>query len=224
MRFSASQAVWRHDFEMKKFVALFALFTAISAPIVYAAAQPADAWRIGPVIRGKNYSVGIGGTLRDGPQGPWFQFPTEGRGHIHYVTLNTGPIEGARQITVRYRIDADRGTRFVAQEDRSPGRFGLVLHRSGDTWTAKGRYEAYRFYTPTTLDLSPGVHSFTARLDDPRWIGVLRSTAGNNPQAFAGMLADTQGLSLTFGGSSGRGHGVYSTAPAKFTLLDFRID
>lgn len=209
---------------MTKFIAPLAIIAAIAAPVAYAVAQPADAWRIGPVIRGKNYSVGISGTLRDGPQGPWFQFPTEGRGHIHYVTLNSGPLEEARQITVRYRIDADRRAAFIAQEDRSPGQFGLVLHRAGDTWTAKGRYEAYRFYTPTTLNLAPGVHTFTARLDDPRWKGVLRSTAASNPQAFAGMMAETQAVSLTFGGSSGRGHGVYSTAPAKFTLLDFRID
>lgn len=209
---------------MKKMFAPLALIAAAASAVAYAAAPPANAWQIGPVIRGKNYSVGIGGTLRESRDGPAFDFPTQGRGHIHYVTLSTGPLQGASEVVVRYRIDANRGTGFVAQEDGSPGRLGLVIHRAGDTWTAKGRYEAYRFYTPTVLDLSPGVHTFRARFDDPRWAGVLRSTSGNNPAGFAGALADTQSISLTFGGSSGRGHGVFATRPARFTILDFRID
>jgi hypothetical protein len=209
---------------MKKIVLSLALCAALASPVAHAAPPPAEAWQIGPVIRGKNYSVGIAGALREGSQGPWFEFPREEAGHVHYVTLPTGPLEGARQIVVRYRIDAAPGIAFVAQEDRSPGRFGLVLHREGDTWSAKDRYEAFRFYTPTTVDLSPGVHTFSARFDDPRWTGVLHSTAKNNPNGFAGMMAHTQSVSLTFGGTSGRGHGVFATGPARFTILDFRID
>ena len=209
---------------MKQYIAPFALFAAIAAPIAYAAAQPAEAWRIGPVIRGKNYSVGISGTLREGPQGPWFQFPTEGRGHIHYVTLNTGPIEGARQITVRYRIDAAPETKFVAHEFGRPGKFGLAFQRTGDNWTARGRYDTYRWYSPSILPLRPGVHTFTARLDAPRWISVGYRPAANDPQAFAAALSQTESVSMTFGAEGGRGHGVYSTAPARFTLLDFRME
>ena len=208
---------------MKKFlVAGFAAVTACAA--AFAAAPPADAWQIGPIIRGKNYSVGISGTLLPGPAGPWFNFPTTGRGHIHYVTLPVRPIEGARQITVRYRIDAAPGARFVAQEDGAEGAFGLVFQRAGDNWSAKGRYEAYRWYSPDVAALKPGVHTFTARLDDPRWKGVMRSTAASNPAAFAGALRDTESVSMTFGSEGARGHGVYATAPAKFTLIGFGIE
>lgn len=207
---------------MKTFLPL-ALVAGAAASIAVAAAPPAEAWQIGPVIRGKNYSVGISGTLRPGPQGPWFAFPEQGRGHIHYVTLPTGSIEGASQITVRYRIDAAPGTRFVAQESGLPGKFGLAFQRSGDTWSAKGRYETYRWYSPDIRQLSPGVHAFTVRLDDPRWRAVLGTTLAANPQAYAEAMAQSESVSMTFGAEGGRGHGVYSTAPARFTLLDFRI-
>lgn len=207
---------------MTRFLPL-ALIAGAAASIAVAAASPAEAWQIGPIIRGKNYSVGISGTLRPGPQGPWFAFPEQGRGHIHYVTLPIGSIEGARQITVRYRIDAGPGTRFIAQQTQGPGKFGLAFQRAGDNWSARGKYETYRWYSPAIRELTPGVHSFTVRFDDPRWVGVMHSTASTNPQAFADARAQAASVSLTFGDESGRGHGVFATGAAKFTLLDFRI-
>lgn len=201
-------------------IASLALLAVTSA---VAANPPADAWRIGPIIKGRNYSVGMPPAMQRSSQGPTFAFPAEGNGHVHYVTLGTEPLEGARQITVRYRIDAAPGTRFVAQEDGSPGTFGLAFQRAGDNWTARGRYEAYRWYSPSAVPLSPGVHTFTARFDDPNWVGVMTSRSGTNPEGFASALANAESVSMTFGGSSGRGHGVFATAPARFTLLDFRI-
>ena len=201
-----------------------ALFLGLLASIASAAPPPAQAWQIGPIIRGKNYSVGIGGTLRPGPQGPWFAFPEQGRGHVHYVTLPTGSLDGARQITVRYRIDAPRGTRFVAQESGGQGTFGLAFQRAGDTWSAKGRYEAYRWYSPSIDNLAPGIHTFIVRFDDPNWISVYGKPVSANPHGYASARMAAESVSMTFGGTGGRGHGVYSTAPARFTLLDFRIE
>jgi hypothetical protein len=207
---------------MRKLLAVVTL-AALSAGAALAQA-PAEAWRIGPIIKGRNYSVGMPAALEPGPQGPTFAFPREGEGHVHYVSLATGPLEGATTITVHYRVDAARGVRFVAQENGEQGALGLVFQRAGDTWSAKGRYEAYRWYSPIAVPLAPGVHTFTARLDDPAWVGVLSSRSGSNPQGFAGALADTETVSLTFGSQGARGHGVYATAPARFTILDFRID
>lgn len=200
------------------------LFLAAFAAGAPAAPPPAEAWTIGPVIRGKNYSVGMAPSLERGRDGPWFAFPGAGRGSVHYVSLDTGPLAGARRMTVRYRIDAPRGTGFVAEENGSPGQFGLVFQRAGDNWSARGRYETYRWYSPRTVTLAPGVHSFTVPLDDPDWIGVLSSRAGTSPREFAAALANAESVSMTFGSAAGRGHGVYATAPARFTLLDFRID
>ena len=211
---------------MKKILAFGAVaLAAFAVPATLAAMPPAQAWDIGPVIRGKNYSVGMPATLQPGPQGPWFAFPRNSEGSVHYVTLPTNSLAGARVITVRYRIDAAPGTRLVASSDgKAEGTFGLAIQRRGDNWSARGRYEAYRWYSPEAPVMRPGTHTFTARLDDPRWVGVLSSTAATNPRGFSEALAEAQSVSMTFGGGDGRGHGVYATAPARFTLLDFRID
>lgn len=204
-------------------LALSAAVAVIGGSVI--AQVPADAWRIGPVIKGRNYSVGMPATMQPGPQGPMFDFPSRQQGHVHYVSLDTGPLEGARKITVRYRIDGAQGVRFVQQEGSpSPAQIGLVFQRAGDTWTARGRYESYRWYSPETKPLAPGVHSISVRLDDPDWGAVMTSKAATNPRGFAEALADTQSVGFTFGGDGGRGHGVYATAPARFTLLEFRID
>lgn len=191
---------------------------------VAVAAPPPEAWEIGPVIRGKNYSKGMPVTMQDGPQGPWFAFPMQGRGEVHYVTLPVNSLEGARMITLRYRIDAAPGTRLVSADGSAQGIFGLAFQRAGDNWTARGRYETYRWYSPEAPVMTPGTHTFTVRLDDPRWGAIMTSNAGTNPQAFAAAKAEAQSVSMTFGGGTGRGHGVYATGPARFTLLDFRID
>jgi len=218
------QADALHHRGMKKLVTSTVGLVALVGGAAAAALPPAGAWTIGPIIRGKNYSVGMPMTLQQGPQGPGFAFPAAGRGSVHYVSLDTGPLEGARSITVRYRIDAAPGTRFVAEQTGAPGQFGLVFQRAGDNWSAKGRYETYRWYSPRIVPLKAGVSTFTVSLADPDWVGVQSSHSGTSAQAFAAALADTESVSMTFGSAAGRGHGVYATGPARFTLLDFRID
>lgn len=208
---------------MHKILAAFGVSIAVASTSL-AAQPPAEAWQIGPIIKGRNYSVGMPATLQAGPQGPWFTFPRPGEGHVHYITLGTGSLQNARTITVRYRIDAKPRTRFIAQERQSEGKFGLVFQRARDNWSAKGRYEAYRWYSPTAVAITPGDHTLVVRLDDPRWGAVMTSTAASNPQGFANALADAESISLTFGGDGGRGHGVYATGAARFTLLTFGLD
>ena len=193
-----------------------------------AAAQDAASWEIGPIIRGKNYSQGM--PLRPQPTrtGWSFDFPVGSReaGHVHYVTFRPGPIAPRSRIVVRYRVDARAGTRFVPQE--SPelrGTVSLYFQRRGDNWTAKGRYEYFRWYAPgaTVREIAPGEHEISVRLDDPNWISVQARTAGSNPAALQAALADIDRIGLVFGSTAARGHGVYATAPARFTLLSFRI-
>lgn len=206
---------------MRKIAAAFALSVAAVASSLVAQV-PAEAWQIGPIIKGRNHSVGMPPTLQPTKDGPSFSFPRRG-GSVHYVSLATGPLQGARSITIRYRIDARPGVQFVADESGREGTFGLVFQRAGDTWTAKGRFEAYRWYSPEAVPLSPGVHTMTVRLDDPNWIAVYGTKAAVNPQGFAAALANTDSVSMTFGGVGGRGHGVYATGPARFTILSFNI-
>ena len=208
---------------------LIASAAALSAVSVAVAAPPLGDWEIGPVIRGKNYSVGMP-LAPKAERGGWsFDFPvgSKAAGHVHYVTVRPGSLAGKSRIVVRYRIDAKPGTRFVPQAnpDRA-GTVSLYLQRRGDNWNARGNYRYYRWYAPaaTVRELAPGVGEISVALDDPQWISVLGQPSGSNPGAMVDALRDVERVGLVFGSSNARGHGVYTTAPAKFTLTSFRID
>jgi hypothetical protein len=205
----------------------FALLLGATAAL--AATPPASSWEIGPIIRGKNYSVGM--PLRPAPtkNGWYIDFPVGSRqaGHVHYVTFNPGPLSGASRIVVRYRVDAPAGTRFVPQEQPNlPGTVSLFLQRRGDNWSARGAYNYFRWYAPahSVREITPGVHEISVRLDDPQWTAVTGSQpASSNPEAFRAALAQTGRIGLVFGSTAARGHGVFATAPARFELLSFQV-
>lgn len=223
---SLGQAILRI---MRKNLALGLLAAATFGTAALAAVPPASVWEIGPHIRGKNYSVGMPLRPQETRQGWAFDFPHASRaaGHVHYVTFRPGPLTGKSRIKVRYRVTAERGTRFVPQEQPDePATVSLFLQRNGDNWTAKGRYDFYRWYAPpeTVQRISPGVHEITVDLDDPEWISVAFRPASENPSGFRAALRDTDRIGLVFGSSSLRGHGVYATAPARFELLSFELE
>ena len=204
--------------------AAFAL-SAVGVGAAALAAEASGAWEIGPIIRGRNYSVGM--PLHPSPAGRgWaFEFPAAGAGSVHYVSVDPGSLAGASRITVRYRIDGARGVRFVPQErPADPGTVSLYFQRRGDSW--KGRtHEFFRWYAPpaTVRDLAPGEHEMVVSLRDPNWVSVFGRPAAANPEAFADAQAEASRVGIVFGSAGARGHGVYATAPARFTLVDFRI-
>ncbi len=201
---------------------------AFAGSAALAASSAAD-WTIGPHIRGKNYSVGM--PLQPTPtRSGWtidFPYPNRSAGHVHYVTYDPGSLAGKSRIVVRYQVEAERGTRFVPQEHPElPGTVSMVIQQRGDSWNARGRFEHYRWYSPIAhvQQITPGEHQMTLSLDDPGWISVLGRRADANPRAFRDALANSAQVGLVFGSSSARGHGVYTTAPARFELLDFRVE
>ncbi len=206
--------------------ALAAAAAALLATVAFAGGPAAGQWEIGPIIRGKNYSYRM--PLRPEPSraGPSFEIPgpSAADGHVHYVTVPTRPLEGARRITLTYRIDAAPGTRFVPQESpQLPATLSLYFQRAGDGWTM--RQPDWRWYAPNnrTVPLRPGKHTISIGLDED-WIAMTGPSAHANRRGFAEALADTQRVGFVFGSEGGRGHGVYATQPARFTILDFRVE
>lgn len=194
---------------------------------VSAATPPAQSWEIGPLIRGRNYSVNMPlrpQPVRDGLRID-FPYPDKAAGHVHYVTFRHGPLEGKRRIVMRYRIDAAPGTRFIPQEypDRT-ATLSLFFQQRGDTWTAKGPYETYRWYAPNAkvMELAPGQHTIAIDLNDA-WISVYGKTPGEVPRSFQNALANTERVGFVMGSAGGRGHGVFATAPATLTVLSFEV-
>jgi hypothetical protein len=199
---------------------------ALAAPAALWAMPPADAWQIGPVIRGKNYSVGMPARPASGPGNTLvMDFPLAGAGQVDALTTAVRPLDGARQIVVRYRIEAARGVRFVADEaPDEPATVSLYFQRAGDNWSGRGRYQSYRWYSPVqaVVPLTPGEHTIAVRFDE-RWTDVHGASNSDVPGAFAAALQETRSVGIAFGSRSLRSHGVYATGPARFVLLDFDI-
>lgn len=209
----------------RRFLVAAAASLAIAGAAI-AAGPPASAWEIGPIIRGKNYSVGMPLRPEARRDGASFAIPgpTKAQGHVHYLTIPTRSLAGASRITLRYRIDAAPGTRFVPQEaPQLPATLSLYFQRAGDGWTM--RFPDWRWYSPAnrTVELRPGTHTVSIGLDED-WVAMTGPDAHANPSGFRAALADTARVGFVFGSESGRGHGVYATAPARFTILDFRVE
>ncbi|TCD06269.1 hypothetical protein EYB45_00550 [Erythrobacteraceae bacterium CFH 75059] len=204
------------------------LLAALPVAFVAQAQSPsAEQWEIGPVERGRSLSPGMPPTLEATRDGPAFRFPqpSAAAGHVHYVTVPVSSLERARRITLRYRIDAAPGVRFVPQEaPHEEASLSLYFQQRGDGWTR--RFPTHRWYAPSSkvMPLRPGTHTVTVAMNEP-WVAVLGGTSHDLPEDFAAARRDTARVGFVFGSAaSGRGHGVFATGPARFTILDFRIE
>ena len=186
----------------------------------------AAAWSIGPIIKGRNYSQGVprhpsprrgGGWQVDLPQRP---------GSLHYVTFPHGSLAGKSRIVMRYRIEAAPGVRIApATAPESPSILTLFFQRGGDNWSARGRFEAYRWYATfaSQSPIQPGQHEIAASLSG-NWTAVMTSSARTNPSGFRDALANADQVGFVLGGGDGYGHGVYATGPARLVVTDFRVE
>ena len=220
---------------MSRYLVLVASLAAIPVALAVPPAEPVNAaptraaeWEIGPIVRGRSLSPGMPASASREAGATFFDIPgpTPQAGHVHYVTRATGPLTDARRIVLRYRIAGEPGVRVLSQENpRQPGELTLYFQRRGDDWTARGRYGTYRWYAPaaTMAPLTPGVHEVVVPLD-ANWKSVHSATRTQAPEAFAEALANAARVGFVLGSRGGRGHGVFATAPARFTILDFRIE
>lgn len=202
---------------------------ALSTCSVSATAQipPPEEWEIGPWARGKNYSISMPAHPSRGPSGSiTMQLPVVGSGEVDALTTSIGSLEGARQITLRYRIDAPPSTRFLPSEAQDEqATVSLYFQRRGDTWTARGRYAAYRWYSPMrgVIPMSRGEHTVVLRFDET-WTNVYAKPNTSDPRGYAEALREASRIGIAFGSRSFRSHGIYATGPARFTLLALDIE
>jgi hypothetical protein len=185
-----------------------------------------SAWEIGPIIRGRNYSQGVPlrPTARRG--GGWYIDLPRAGGSVHYVTFPHGSLAGKSRIVMRYRIEAARGVQIVpATAPQLPSIITLYFQRAADTWSGRGRFEAYRWYA-TFASQSPitaGEHVLVAPLSG-NWTAVERSTVQSDRRAFQEALLNADRVGFVLGGGDGYGHGVYATGPARLVVTEFRVD
>ena len=186
------------------------------------------AWEIGPIMLGDNESKNVPLHPLPHPDG-WcidVPHPTPDAGHVHYVTVPTGPLTPDQTITLRLRIEADPATRLVPV--KFPDALGLItlyFQRGGDMWSGEGEYRWYRWYAGfgTVKDQRTGELTLIARLNDPRWGAVMGGTAATNPAEFAAALAGASRIGFVLGGGDGLGHGVYATGPLRLVVTGFEV-
>lgn len=198
------------------------------APVAAPSARATDAraWTIGPIIRGRNHSVGMplrpaplrgGGFVIDLPRDP---------GSVHYVTFPHGSLAGKSRIVMRYRVEMAPGVRIApTTSPASPSILTLYFQRGGDNWSARGRFETYRWYASfaSKMPIEAGEHEIVAPLD-ANWTAVMTSTARTNPAAFRDALANADQVGFVLGGGDGLGHGVFATGPARLIVTEFRVE
>lgn len=187
--------------------------------------RPASAWVIGPIIDGRSYSRRM--PLHPSPRrnGGWYIDLPQAPGSVHYVTFRHGSLAGKTRIVMRYRVEAEPGVRIMPRNyPQWTGSITPYFQRSGDNWTARGRFETYRWYaTFTTRGLVPGEHEIVAPLN-AKWTAVETSTARTNPRAFHEAIVDADEVGFVLGGGDGFGHGVFASGPARLVVLDFRVE
>ena len=206
-------------------MAFLAAFAGGAAVSVADAAPGPGAWVIGPVIEGRNYSKGMPLHPSPGPNGTWHIDLPRHPGSVHYVTFPHGSLRGKSRIVMRYRIEAAPGTRIEAST--APGTPGIItpfFQRAGDNWTARGRYEKYRWYgTFATQQLRRGEHQIVAPLN-ARWTAVETSNAHSDRAAFREAMAYADQVGFVLGGGDGYGHGAYATGPARLVVTSFQVE
>ncbi len=194
-----------------------------SAP---AAAADAGAWTIGPIIRGRNYSVGM--PLHPTPRrgGGWHIDLPQAPGSVHYVTFRHGSLAGKSRIVIRYRVEAAPGVRIEPTTmPHMPSIITLYFQRGGDNWSGRRAYETYRWYATfaSHSPITPGEHVLVAPLA-AAWTAVGTSTAHSSPGAFRDAIEEADEVGFVLGGGDGYGHGVHATGRARLVVLDFRVE
>jgi len=182
-----------------------------------------NSWTIGPVIYGRNYSVGMPLHPSSHPEG-WSFDITQAPSSVHYVTAACGSLTGKSELVLKYRVEADPGVvLYPTNFPGSPSILSLYFQRAGDNWSAAGAFESFRWYSPlyhTPIRL--GDYELAVPLD-ANWTAILTSSAESNPTAFEAAKANCGQVGFVFGGGDGRGHGVSATGPAKFIVKSFEI-
>lgn len=196
---------------------------AIAAP---ANAADPKAWTIGPVIKGRNYSIDM--PLHPAPRrgGGWQIDLPRAPGSVHYVTFRHGSLAGKKRIVMRYRIEAAPGVRIEpTTAPELPSMITLYFQRAGDNWSGRRNFETYRWYASfaTQSPVVPGEHVIVAPLDG-NWTAVQATSARANPTAFRNAIAAADQVGFVLGGGDGLGHGVHATGRARLVVTDFRVE
>lgn len=196
------------------------MLLSVSVSASPATGVPAAAWEIGPIIKHRNYSLGLAGPSEF--LHGW-GFPISPVAEPHYVTFRHGPLLGKTQIRMRFRVEGPSGAIIYGAKcpTGSPSAVTLFFQRSGDDWATDG---ARWWATFASVSLSgPAVETEIVAPLDANWTSVLKMTAQNNPSEFAAAKANADRVGFTFANCEGFGHGARASVPVKFVVSSFQV-
>lgn len=176
-------------------------------------------WIIGPIIKGKNSSVGM--PTRPTLEGSGWNIALPGPGgHVHYVqNFNPPSLVGAKSIVMVYTVT---GGGFMPQGGgATPAKVGLQFQRNGDDWSGKGSKQYYRWYSKSRPNLKAGEFTLTVPLEMQAWHDVYGKS--DYLGGFDAAVQDLDNIAVVFGGQFA-GHGVYATEPSRFTLVSLTVE
>ena len=163
-------------------------------------------WTIGPVVRGKNYSVAMPPSPAPVEGGLFgFEFPLV-PGEVDYVTARADADLRGRTLRFRFEIEGDGA--FVASETPAvSARVRLHFQRAGDNWSGRGPYVDYRWWSRAFVELKPGSHVLEVPVTPDAWFSVMGQ---GSLDGFEGAAREASEVGFTFGGMFA-GHGVSLT-------------
>jgi len=145
---------------------------------------------------------------------------------LHAATFRHGSLAGKRRIVMRFRVETDPGVRISPRTSPgSPSIITLFFQRGGDNWSARGPFEAYRWYATfaSKSPITPGEHVMIAPLSG-NWTAIESSSARTNPVAFRDAVAGADQVGFVLGGGDGFGHGIFATGRARLIVTSFRVE
>lgn len=180
----------------------------------------------GPELWVIDWSSGVPPNPLPHPEGFAIEIPQQGAGSLHYVTAPTGSLTGKTKVTLHCRVEAEPGVKLVPRKfPGAPSLLTLYFQRRDDNWSARGEFEAYRWYAAfaTKQNLRAGEYVLEARFDQ-NWTAVMGSSRENNPNGFREALEHARRIGFVLGGGDGLGHGVYATGPARLVVTSFKVE
>lgn len=182
----------------------------------------AASWEIGPVIRGKNYSLNMPLRPTQDADRTWFlEFGPESG--PHYVTFPHGSLVGKTVIRGRFKIEGPPGARIWGKAcPDQPSSLTLFFMSANPDWYGDGGRWWATFATKRPLEVG-AEFEVVARLD-ANWTSVLTMSRESGPREFEDALANADRVGFTFGDCESFGHGARATTTVRFRVLDFRVE
>lgn len=199
-------------------------------------------WEIGPVTMTEhNWSRGYGDdypTPSPHPEGFMLEMGggvvTDGKivdpgMEPHAITCRFGPLAGKRQFRMKFRVEADPGTRIYGKGCPDQASYvSFYFEVPNATGTRNFSTDGQRWYSGNFARFAPLEGScegeLVAPIDD-RWTSVMVMTAKTHPEKWQWALANSDRIGLVFGDCNGLAHGAGATpGKARFIVTEFAVE